>query len=125
MASERFRELLSGLEEATRDKKVRWSETAKETAFRIAFGKGLVRIESHEGDEGEWFVAYLQDRSGRTVDEAYHREYQSLDALYRLARASALHIDDVLDSMLADLKEGKTAELPDDKDKPDKDDIPF
>ena len=44
MASERFRELLSGLEEATRDKKVRWSETAKETAFRIAFGKGLVRI---------------------------------------------------------------------------------
>ena len=126
MASEKFSMLLNKLLSKTREKEIRWHETADELAFRVALGDGLVRIEygvDFEGDE--YYAAYLQDRKGRTLDQigpAYQKglTQELLSELFDAARPSALGVDDVLERMIEDVELGKTQDLP-----PEDDGLPF
>lgn len=109
MANPKFIALLKVLNNATKEGKVNWQETADEDAFRVLLGSGMVRIESGFGeDTGHQYRAFLLNQKGRTIDELWvgegRDEYGLLDGLYSLARASALNIDMVVDSMLANLK---------------------
>lgn len=117
MANERFMQLINELYQATLDGRVRWEETAKEGVFRVGLGDGLVRIESGSDDEENYCVmVYLLNSQGRVVDELRawdnSEHYKLLLDLYQKARSSALNIDEVVDSMLSDLKAGKVRELP-------------
>ncbi len=117
MANERFMQLINELHQATLDGRVRWEETAKEGVFRVGLGDGLVRIQSGCDDENNFYVnVYLLNNQGRVVDELRTWEngehYNLLLDLYQKARSSALNIDEVVDSMLSDLKAGKVRELP-------------
>jgi len=127
MSKQRFVLLLERLHEATRSGKVRWEETAKEGAFRIALGDGLVRIEKDADFDAargpyEFIRASLITRHGETVDELvasdddeqFDETDQLIEKLYNDARTSALSGDELVDSMLADLKAGKTRALPPD-----------
>jgi hypothetical protein len=118
MANERFIQLLGELLEVTRLARLRWQETAKEDAFRVGLGDGMVRIQSsaNEDDDGRHYEVYLMNKQGRVVDEliAWRNSpnYDLLRDLYQEARSSALNMDDVVKSMLSDLREGRTRELP-------------
>lgn len=127
MANERFMQLINELHQATLDGRVRWEETAKEGVFRVGLGDGLVRIHSGSDDEDNFcVVVYLLNNQGRVVDELRVWEngehYNLLLDLYQKARSSALNIDEVVDSMLSDLKTGKVRELPSET---QAEDIPF
>lgn len=126
MSRQRFVLLLERLHDATRTGKVRWEETAKEGAFRIALGDGLVRIEKGADydpdrlDSFDFVRASLISRHGETVEELLVEDDESdetaglIRKLYENARTSALSGDELVDSMLADLKAGKTRALPPD-----------
>ena len=119
MASDRLRDLIKPLIQATQAGKIVWQPTAKEGAFRVALGDGLVRIEQISGD----YVIYLVSRKGQVIDElnpsaaTNYNTYKLLDDLYRSARLSAFDADAVIDSMLKDIEEGRTRELPPDNEK--------
>jgi len=127
MADERFKQLITELHQATVDGRVRWEETAKEGAFRVGLGDGLVRIQTGSDDENNYHVrVLLLNSQGRVVDEFFvwdnDEQYSQLLELYQKARSSALHIDEVVDSMLSDLKAGRVRELPPET---QAEDIPF
>ena len=118
MASEKFGILLEKLLSKTQTKDIRWYETASESAFRIALGGGLIRVE-HDSDidNDEYYAAYLQDRKGRTLDQIgplYQLDptRDLLSQLFEAARISALGVDDILEKMVADAELGKTQPLP-------------
>src|SRR6185369_5590188 len=117
MANERFMQLINELHQATLDGRVKWAETAKEGVFRVGLGDGLVRIQTASDDEDNYCVmAVLLNSQGRVVDDLVvwvnDENYSLLKEIYDKARSSALHIDEVVDSMLSDLKAGKVRELP-------------
>ena len=127
MANERFIQLIKELYQATLDGRIRWEETAKEGVFRVGLGDGLVRIHSGLDDQSDFCVSvYLLNNQGRVVDELRNWEggdhYGMLLELYNQARSSALDIDEVVNSMLSDLKAGKVRELPPET---QAEDIPF
>ena len=127
MANERFMQLISELYQATLDGRVRWEETAKEGVFRVGLGDGLVRIHSGMDDENNFCVSiYLLNNQDRVVDELRRWEggddYSMLLDLYQHARSSALHIDEVVESMLSDLKAGRVRDLPSES---QADEVPF
>ena len=126
MASEKFEILLEKLLSKTQEKDIRWDETPNESAFRIPLGDGLVRIEyGADFDNEEYYVAYLQNRKGRTLDQIGPL-YQGaatrglLFDLFRAARVSALGVDDILEGMVADLEADKPQPLAQEDD-----DVPF
>src|SRR5229473_2757950 len=107
MANERFMQLINELHQVTLDGRVRWEETAREGVFRVGLGDGLVRIQSGLDDQNDFCVSvYLMNNQGRVVDELRNWEggdhYSMLLDLYQQARSSAMHIDEVVDSMLSD-----------------------
>lgn len=117
MPNERFIQLIDELYQATLDGRVKWEETAEEGVFRVGLGDGIVRIHSGLDDQNDFCVSvYLLNNQGRVVDELRNWEggdhNSMLLDLYQQARASALHIDEVVESMLTDLKAGKVRELP-------------
>src|SRR6267143_2577865 len=95
MASAQFENLLSQLLQATKEKKVQWSETADEKSFRIGLGKGIVRITTDD----DAVSAVLINDAGKIADsmDQYRRsgfaEGPDLHELFDLARASALDVD--------------------------------
>ena len=118
MASEQLTKLLSELLDATSHGAVGWEETAEEDAFRIGLGDGMIRIQSRtnpDNDERQ-YEAYLMNKQGRVVDEisSWGSNYKLLRELYEAARSSALNMELVVRSMLSDLREGRTRELPPD-----------
>ena len=129
MASEKFSRLLEKLLSKTREKDIRWYETANESAFRIALGDGLIRIEHDSDVADEYYAAYLQNRKGRTLDQIGPLSQPSstrslLSQLFAAARISALGVDDILESMVADVELGQTQPLPPLPPQED-DDVPF
>ena len=123
MASEKFSILLQKLLRKTLDKTIRWHETADEEAFRIALGDGLIRIErgsayDSDGEQRVYCVAYLQDKKGRTLDQigplyiSQTGPAKLLSDLFEASRISALGVDDILESMAADIESGQTQPLP-------------
>lgn len=124
MASEKFIMLLDKLLSKTREKDIRWHETANDSAFRIALGDGLIRIEYDVDSAGDvYYAAYLQNRKGRTLDQIgplFREENELLPELFEAARISALGVDEILESMAKDAELGKTQPLPSEDD-----DLPF
>lgn len=126
MASEKFRIFLEKLLSKTQTKDVRWYETASESAFRIALGDGLIRIEyGSDFNDDEYYSAYLQNRKGRTLDQIgplYQADStrELLADLFEAARISALGVDEILEGMAEDVELGKIQLLP-----KDDDDVPF
>jgi hypothetical protein len=120
MASDRLHDLIHHLIPATKAGKIIWQTTAKEGAFRVALGEGLVRIEYRESSNV--YAIYLVSRKGQTIGEiiaslSNYDEYKLLDDLYKSARLSAFNADAVIDSMLKDIEEGRTREIPPDSEK--------
>ena len=132
MASNRLYNLILKLIPPTKEGKIIWQPTAKEGVFRVALGEGLVRIESGLKDEEAkpWYAVYLVSRKGQTIDEIIADdstfqdpdEYTLLADLYTSARLSAFNADAVIDSMLRDIEDGTTREIPPDIEKSE---VPF
>lgn len=123
---------MNRLLQATREKKVQWSETADEESFRIGLGNGLVRITKGENDAGRSVVtAVLINEAGKTAGEmeqylgrsASMEVAPNLQELFELARASALDVDGLIGGMLENLSQGKFKKVIDTPKKDD--DIPF
>lgn len=116
MANDRLVQLINELYRATLDGRIRWQETASEDAFRVGLGDGLVRIQRGSEPVRGYYVISLLNKHGRIVDELqagdFTEHYQQLDDLYQKARSSALNEDQIVDSMLRDLKAGRTLTLP-------------
>jgi hypothetical protein len=111
MATQKFIRLLEELSQATGEGKVRWHETAAENVFRVVLGDGMVRIESFGEGMDQEYRAFLLNQKGWIMDELSVRMddedlFTLLDNLYTHARRSALNVDKLVESMLADLKAG-------------------
>jgi len=115
MANERLAQLIHELFQATVDGRIVWEETATEDDFRVGLGEGLVRI--WKGSHTHSCFISLINKHGRIVDEVGGSDLGEEDNLllkdlYRMARSSALKENEIVDSMLSDLKAGRTRELP-------------
>src|SRR5438128_585961 len=119
MTKDRIVQLIRELEQATKQDKIRWHPTAKEGAYRVGLGDGMLRIQPGDDPLDNYIVVVVLDRQGQVIDQ--YSTYDTmgdqeadsvLKSLYGFARASALNVDKVIDSMLADLKEGRTRVLP-------------
>lgn len=119
MASERFTELILELLDATRAKKVRWSEGTNPDHYRIGFRSGIVAVSTSADKDGDvWYHAMLLNAEDKVLDDwsAYSGDaVLTLSDLHSAARASALDLDGVISGILTDLREGKTVEIQDNK----------
>lgn len=131
MDNSRFEKVLPALLDATRNGRAKWVPTAREDAFRVALGEGVVRVSGERDRDGDFAIEIvLLNRKGTEVasvtelfsrhDTLNGRTVQLAYQLFMAARDSALNVDSVIDSMLEDLRIGVTRPLPSDDD-----DIPF
>src|SRR5712664_102730 len=129
MASAQFENLLTQLLQATKEKKVQWSETADEKSFRVGLGKGIVRITVDD----DLATAVLINDAGKIADslDQYHGRTPifegrpNLHELFDLARASALDVEGLVGGMLENLSQGRFKKLTTETKKKTEDDIPF
>ena len=86
----------------------------------------MVRISPGQDSNDRSYTAYLIDHHGRVVDTYRVSEdmldFHMIEDLYDNARATALNVDQVIESMLSDLNAGKTRELPSET---ETEDMPF
>jgi hypothetical protein len=130
MVSEQFNRLLAQLCQISRAKKLGWQATRQLNAYRIGLGEGGVRICDDSGPDyaAGSYIVQLLNRDGRVIEEMTITEhlderYQAVDELYCQARASAHHLDHLIDTMLGDLESGRTRELPPEDEA--EDEVPF
>lgn len=112
-------ELVRRLTTATEAGQAKWQRTDTATAFTYTGATSSVVVASKDTDGWAPFVLTLLDSAGAEVekvesDTRWDSEYETsfvtstpwndkLEHLYTVARRSALNIDDVVDSLLADL----------------------
>jgi hypothetical protein len=126
--TDKFEIFLHTLGDATKKGTIKWGSAVQQDTFRIALGEGLVRIEQmyDPEDQSIGYGVFLLDRQGNTVENLFGwggPELNWLQDLYIAARRSAFDIDKLIDSMVKDLKEGKTRPLP--TEPPEPKDFPF
>ncbi len=110
-AREKFINLLRKLLQATKTKRIVWSDTADENTFRLSFNDGMIQI--GEGPNpvfpSKLLIATLFNQNNIPIetikfgDDIASEEANLLRELYALARESALRPDDVLESVEAEL----------------------
>jgi hypothetical protein len=114
MATEKFLDLLRGVIVRTRERKIRWQDSEATDTYVLTLGTGKIRVQSWSDEDGDtWYGAFLEDGQGRRVDEelAYRGDEKLLlEEIYVTARASALQIDDLIETMLQDLEKDKERE---------------
>ena len=111
--NERFDELLDLLLSATRTNAVQWQPTADEDAFRLTSATANIRISKFEEmDENSiepiscWTIDLINDK-GRLIEEVSPRaldQIQKFKDLHELARRSAYKTDDVLGTLIGELR---------------------
>jgi hypothetical protein len=108
-------DLVAALLRETATKKLRWSTTADANAFRVAFPAGVVRIQFVRLKTGEHFyMLVVSDPKGVLLEQRSSKQPGSeyLADLYKMARGSALNLDDTLRNLLSDIREGRQVEPP-------------
>ncbi|HWL37316.1 MAG TPA: hypothetical protein VNQ77_14125 [Frankiaceae bacterium] len=107
----------------TEQGKVSWSEGAAADSFQLAASSASVTIASRDADGRAPFQLDVYSDSGTVVDSLeselrwdeeaqvdYPAEWNdALETLYERAKRSALNIDTVIDSLIAELPEPDTA----------------
>lgn len=124
MASPQFLHLLEQLQKTSKVKRLAWRPARPggcETAFRIALGDGVVRVESEDDDSWMPCASYrvkLLTRDGQLVDEVeasqiYDAEHIALlRDIFQDARAAAFNLDQMINGMQDDIESGRERELP-------------
>jgi hypothetical protein len=126
----RYIKILKKLHDATENGSVRWQATADENAYRVGFGRGIIRIWRQMDDESDWrYTATLIDGEGHEVESASvwqsvvahgrhppSNELAFLPLMFEGARRSALNIDALLDEIEEGIDLGVTRAIPDDQD---------
>jgi len=113
-AREKFINLLRKLLQATKTKRIVWSDTADENTFRLSFDNGMIHIGEAPNSifPSKSLTATLFNRNntpietikfGDDVASASSEAGKLLPELYAVARESALRPDDVLESVEAEL----------------------
>jgi hypothetical protein len=110
-AREKFINLLRKLLQATRMKRIVWSDTADENTFRLSFKNGMIHIGEvpNPVTPSKLLTATLFNQNNTPIQaikfdsDGPSEEGKLLRELYALARESALRPDDVLESVEAEL----------------------
>ena len=113
-AREKFINLLRKLLQATKTKRIVWSDTADENTFRLSFKNGMIHIGEVPNPvfPAKLLTATLFNQNNTPIetiqlgDDAASAATEAgdlLPELYALARESALRPDDVLESVEAEL----------------------
>jgi hypothetical protein len=112
-AREKFTNLLRKLLQATKMRRVVWSDTADENTFRLTFDNGMIHIGEAPNPvfPSKLLTATLFNQNNTPIetiksgDDVPSEEGNLLRELYALARESALRPDDVLESVEAELEQ--------------------
>jgi hypothetical protein len=110
-AREKFINLLRKLLQATKMKRIVWSDTADENTFRLSFKNGMIHIGEVPNPvfPSKLLTATLFNQNNTPIEtiqfgpDGASEEVNLLRELYALARDSALRPDDVLESVEAEL----------------------
>jgi len=110
-AREKFSNLLRKLLQATKMKRIVWSDTADENTFRLSFDNGMIHIGEAPNpvSTSKLLTATLFNQNNTQVetikvgDDVPSEEGNVLRELYAQARESALRPEDVLESVEAEL----------------------
>jgi hypothetical protein len=110
-AREKFINLLRKLLQATKMKRIVWSDTADENTFRLSFNNGMIQIGEVPNPifPSKLLTATLFNQNNIPIetikfgDDQANEEGNLIRELYALARESALRPDDVLESVEAEL----------------------
>jgi hypothetical protein len=110
-AREKFINLLRKLLQATKMKRIVWSDTADENTFRLSFKNGMIHIGEVPNPvfPSKLLTATLFNQNNTPIEtiqfdaDGPSEEGNLLRELYALARESALRPDDVLESVEAEL----------------------
>lgn len=117
--------LIAALAEATRDGRLRWTDTADEDAFRLTLPNSMVRIRRFRravvADLKPLIEVTLMDAKGKIVEEwrvqsqnsfpndpehaRQDDDFSVVDDLLRIARSSARKSDDLIDQIVREVRE--------------------
>lgn len=124
--TERMTELARKLTSATNSEKADW-QALSNTSFLLEAPSGRVYVASQDEDGFAPFVMELRTSEGKTIETLYSGSFDTptvsfdvIEALYEAARLQALKIDEIIESVIRDVDEGKTK-----KKSFDPDEIPF
>lgn len=118
--------LIIALLRASQSGKIKWNRTVQKNTYRIALGKGMIRIEEvyDPEDYSVGYSLYLLALDGTMVEELHTwtgEAHEILKEIYHSARMSAHNVRELVTSMLADIAQGTTRMLPPEE----PDEIPF
>ncbi len=138
MASQQFLHLLEQIHKNAKTKKLAWRpakcEHPVESAFRVALGEGVLRVESRGDNDWMYSASYrveLRTRDGQLVDEVEASQtyvsdhFDFLRDIFHAARAAAFNLDRLIDGMQDDLEAGRTRNLPPEEEDKDDFEIPY
>jgi hypothetical protein len=97
--TEKDRELLQVLFDASSSGRLAWQETAKKGEFTTSLeGRFNAAVARPRGDAGAVFE--LRDLEDRLLLRIWSSDSALVDDLYELARRSAFHVDDAVEDAL-------------------------
>ena len=128
MADTEFSALVAQLAERTAQGKVNWKGTSNDNEFVIYFRQfSLAMRRGISGEDDSFIVFSLRNDGGKKVDEFYvwerSEEWDEADQMWLRARRRVLRIDEVIESLLGELKGG--GEIGEEPKSPDEEDLPF
>jgi hypothetical protein len=100
--------LVRSLENATASGRLQWSESNLRDYFDLKMRQGIISIscDLKNGSE-EYFVGLLGD-DGRVIESEFFTSddegFENVRGLYQMVKRNAFHVDEILDSVIAELE---------------------
>jgi hypothetical protein len=110
-ANPKILKLIGSLLDATTSGRVQWSESGLRDIFDLEVKGGAITISVDLEDNGEVYFIGLRGEQGKMLESEFFAPgdegFEAARDLYRLVRRNALHVDDILDRVIADLETKK------------------
>lgn len=108
MIEQRFKEIIDKLISSTKQKKIKWEVTERETEFKVVLGSSMVTTDNWLLETGVMCVDLTLWNSNKEVagriafenDEKEEKDYEELLVLYTLAKNSYYLVDETFAEIL-------------------------
>ena len=115
MISERYNELINKLIEGTKQKKLKWEKTQRDTEFKVVLGSSWVTTDNWILNSGVYCVDLgiwnsKGEQAGRIAfedDGEEQKDYNALLELYSAVKSAYYNVDDTFDEIFSHLNFNK------------------
>ncbi len=114
MIEQKYKEIIEKLVSSTRQKRIKWEKTSRDTEFKVVLGSSMVTTDNWLLDTGTKCVdlglwnsnGELAGRIAFEDNELEGEDYRTLLELYTLVKNSYYKVDETFDEILNNLSFG-------------------